>query len=283
MGSVGVLLIAMGHENYIKMAVNLAASLKAQHAVSIHLVHDGGFSQLSAQEQAVFDSESIPGDSVWHTKDSVDYIKAKTRMYDLSPYDRTLYLDVDMIWLLERNVLKLFDELKGIPFTVMNEGPKEECYWAEPEELRAYTKSEVPLHIFYNEIIYFEKGPEIKRFFTQVKKNFDNPKVSCKKFAGSAMPDELAFIMASLQTGIIPHKPNWLPIYWYLRDKKYRHMQPFQLPDHIYGYSIGGNVTPEYAKAHYNNIVSHFSKVMGIKRPYQVRDKRSFISERTKY
>lgn len=283
MGSVGVMLIAMGHENYIKMAVNLAASLKAQSDVRIHLVHSGAFESLSEEGKRLFDTQELPPNSVWTTNGQPDYIKPKTRMYDLSPFDRTIYLDVDMVWMVGRDINSLVAELNGIPFTVMNEGPEEKCYWAEPSELREYTKSETPMYIFYNELIYFERTPEVKKYFSHVKKNFDLPKVKCKRFAGSAMPDELAFIIASLQTGIVPHRANWLPVYWYLRDKKFRHLQPYQLPGNIYGYSIGGNVTPEYAKAHYNNIVSHFSNVMGIKLPYKVRDKRSYISERTKY
>lgn len=283
MGSLGILLIAMGHENYIRMAINLAASIKAQSDVRIHLAHDGGFDMLSLEEKALFDSNGIPEYEMWHTCSQPDYIKSKTRMYDISPFDKTLYLDVDMVWMIDRNILDLFNQLNGIPFTVMNEGPEERCYWADPVDLRAVTKSEHPMYIFYNELIYFEKGAEAKKFFGRVKRNFDVPKVTCKKFAGSAMPDELAFIMASLQTGVIPHEPNWLPVCWYLRDKKYRHLQPYQLPKEIYGYSIGGNATPEYAKAHYNNIVSHFASKMGIKRPYKVRDKKSYISERTKY
>lgn len=283
MGSVGVLLIAMGHENYIKMAVNLAASIKAQAKISIHLVHDGGYDLLFKEEKELFDSNIIPDGEVWHTNGGTDFIKPKTRMYDLSPFDKTLYLDVDMVWMINRDIWELIKDLNGKSFTVMNEGPEERCYWADPSELRKVTKSDHPMYVFYNELIYFEKGAEVKKYFTRVKRNFDSPKVECKRFAGSAMPDELAFIMASLQTGIIPHQPNWLPVYWYLRDKKYRHLQPYQLPGNIYGYSIGGNATPEYAKAHYNNIVSHFSNVMGIKRPYKVRDKKSYISERTKY
>lgn len=284
MGSVGILLIALGHENYVRMAVNLAASIKVQSPdVLIHLVHDGGLQNLLIHEQCLFNSQAIAEPGLWHTGDQPDYIKAKTRLYELSPFDRTLYLDVDMIWLLNKAVTDLLGELSGIPFAIMNEGPKEACFWADPTELRQVCKSEQPMYIFYSELVYFERSAPVKTFFARVKSNFDKPKVKTRKFAGSAMPDELAFIMASLQTGMLPHQDNWLPVYWYFRDKKHRHLQPYELSKTYYGYSIGGNVTPEYAKAHYNNLSSHYASVMGVKQPYQVRDKRSYITERVKY
>jgi len=280
----GVLLIAMGHMNYLKMAVNLAASLRASDkGVNIHLVHDGGLYGLPENEQRLFSSEAVPADSSWHTKGQPDYIKPKTRMYDLSPFERTLFLDVDMVWMCDRPVSKLFQELEGLDFTIMNEGPKDYCYWADPLELRQMVGGENPMYIFYSELVYFEKTARAKDYFKRVQKAFDKPKPGTKTFSGSAMPDELAFIIASLQTGIVPHKDNWLPIYWHFRDRKHRHLQPYQLSKLFYGYSIGGNVTPEYAKAHYNNLTAHYAKVMGINQPYQVRDKRSYIPERSKY
>lgn len=280
----GVLLIAMGHENYLRMAVNLAASLKvSDSSVQIHLAHDGGLYNLPDNERALFDSEVIPADTAWHTSGQPDYIKPKTRMYDLSPFEKTLFLDVDMVWMTGRPVSELLAELDGTEFAIMNEGPKDYCYWADPGELREMVGGEHPMYIYYSELVYFEKGQKTKDYFKRVQKNFDKPKPGTKTFAGSAMPDELAFIMASMQTGILPHKDNWLPVYWHFRDKKHRHLQPYQLSSMFYGYSIGGNVTPEYAKAHYNNLVSHYAKVMGISRPYQVRDKKSYIAERSKY
>ena len=280
----GVLLIAMGHENYVRMAVNLAASLKASEStVKIHLVHDGGLYQLPDNEQRLFYSEVVPARAHWYTGDAPDYIKPKTRMYLLSPFDKTLFLDVDMIWMCDRPVSELFSELDGTDFAIMNEGPSDYCYWADPAELREMVSSEPPMHIYYSELVYFEKNQKVKDYFKLVQKTFDKPRPGTKTFAGSAMPDELAFILASLQSGVGPHKDNWLPIYWHFRDRKHRHLQPYQLSTMYYGYSIGGNVTPEYAKAHYNNLVAHYSKIMGINRPYQVRDKKSYIPERSKY
>lgn len=280
----GVLLIALGHENYIKMAVNLAASLRTSDPeVHICLVHDGKFDQLEQKQRDLFSKDIKCPDQHCTTTGRPDFIKAKTRMYDLSPYDQTLFLDVDMVWLVDKRVSELIKTLEGIDFTIMNTGPTEKCYWAEPEDVRKITGSTHPMYIFYSELVYFEKGEKAKAYFKKVKQAFDKPMIGARTFGTSAMPDELAFIIASLQTGTLPHQDNWFPVYWHFRDKSKRHLQPFQLSKEFYAYSIGGNVTPEYAKAHYNNLVAHYAKVMGINQPYQVRDKRSYIMERTKY
>lgn len=281
----GVLLIAMGHENYIRMAVNLAASiLYNDSSISIHLVHDGKFDELTENEKRLFSSHQVPAYGIWHNAAGrEDFIKPKTRIYEMSPFDITMFLDVDMIWLIDKPISGLFNKLKGVEFTIMNEGPKEACYWADPEEIRAMVGHDNPMYIFYSELVYFEKSEVVKNYFDVVKHIFDNPLPGTKGFAGSAMPDELAFILASLKTGVLPHLANWLPIYWYFRCKNHRHLQPYQLANLYYGYSIGGNVTPEYAKAHYNNLMAHYAVQMGLTKPYKVRDKRSFISTRLKY
>lgn len=272
----GVIMIAMGHENYLKMAVNLAASIKANDTCLIHLIHDGGYSLLGAQEASLFDSHAE-----YIHQEKMDFIKPKTELYELSPFDKTLYLDVDMVFLVNKKVGDLLSGLSGTDFAIMNQGREEKCLWADPAEVRKVTGDTHPMHVFYSECLYFEKNPKTKDFFKKVKAAYNKPKVKTMTFAGSHMPDELAFIIASLQTGLLPHQENWLPVYWYLRDKKYRHMQPYELP--FYAYSIGGNVVPEYGKAHYNNLVSYYSKIMGISDPYKVRDKRSYLPERVKY
>lgn len=269
-------MIAVGHENYLKMAVNLAASIKANDVCTIHLIHDGGYAQLGVQEASLFDSTAL-----YIHGEKPDYIKPKTELYDLSPFDKTLYLDVDMIFLANKKIGDLFAELNGSEFAIMNQGQEEKCLWADTEEIRKLTGTDHPMHVFYSECLYFEKGAKVKDYFKKVKAAYNKPKIKTVPFAGSHMPDELAFIIASLQTGVLPHKEHWLPVYWYLRDKKYRHMQPYELP--FYAYSIGGNVVPEYSKAHYNNLVGYYSRIMGIANPYKVRDKRSYIPSRVKY
>lgn len=272
MGSIkkGILLLAIGHDNYFKMAVNLAASIKHNSPdVSITLISDG----TRMLDSALFDDNIII--------DPQGPLHAyKTKLYELTPYDKTLYLDVDMIAVLGTNFGAFIDSLEGVPFTIMNV-KKEQCIWADPLEVRkASGNEEDPMYIVYSELIYFEKSKEAKAVFSEAKKQA-NSKISTRPFAG-AVADELAFIIAMMKLKIQPHKANWLPVFWYYRSRKDQTMQPYKMKDNYIAYSIGGNVTPSYVKANYNNLAIFYGQKMGIARPYKVLDKRTFLPGRAK-
>lgn len=272
MGSIkkGVLLLALGHENYFKMAVNLAASIKYNDpGVQVALINEGVY----PIDTKLFDhSIVLQGEKIPHS--------VKTKLYELSPFDSTLYLDVDMIMLNEAKLSPIFEELGGIGFTVMNV-QSEACIWATPEEVREYSgNSTDPMYIYYSELIYFEKSKEAKAIFTEAQKQL-NSKIANKKFAGG-MADELAFILAAMKLGVKPHQDNWTPVFWYFRSKKEAHLQPYQLTNKYLAYSIGGNETPQYVKASYNNLVTFYSQRMGINRPFKAIDKRNYLPSRAK-
>lgn len=267
----GVLLLAMGHENYFKMAVNLAASLKYNDPdIQIALVHDGtGYIPANLFQASIMVPTGNP-------------IAYKTKLYELSPFQQTLYLDVDMIWLPGRNPEDLFASLQGIDFTIMNTGSGEYCIWAEAEDIRgAAGNSTDPIYMFYSELIYFEKTVRAEEYFLQVQDVYNNATITNRKFAGG-MADELAYIIAALKTGTKPHQDKWCPVYWFYRNKKDAHLQPYQLQNNYYAYSIGGNQLPGYAKSHYNNLARLYAKHAGIALPYLAQDKRYFLSNRTK-
>jgi len=267
----GVLLIALGHENYMKMAVNLAASLKYNCPdIQIALVHDG--------------AGQIP-DNLFQCNIMVppgNPIQYKTKLYELSPFQQTLYLDVDMIWLPGRNPEELFTTLAGIDFTIMNTGSGEYCIWAEADDIRQVAGNvDDPIYMFYSELIYFEKTGKAEAYFSMVQEIYTTATLTNRKFAGG-MADELAYIIAALQTGTKPHQDKWCPVYWFYRNKKDAHLQPYQLQNNYYAYSIGGNQLPGYAKSHYNNLARLYAKHAGIAKPYLAQDKRYFLSNRTK-
>lgn len=272
----GIVILALGHPNYTEMAVNLAASIKANGAKTpIALLHNGGYAALPPEKQAMFDRNIVVKEKYYER----GYVQAKTHLYDISPYDKTLYLDADMITLIGVNFDPLIAELDGVPFTIMNE-PAEYCIWAEVEDLREYCKSNNPLHIMYSELMYFEKGEATKAYFQEVKKSHKEITFQKRAFAGG-VADELAFIAASLKTGMMPHKPNWKPVFWHFRDKQHRHLQAHQLNKLYYGYSAGGNYTDKVTKFNYDTLALHYSQVMKIGQPYKLADKRSYLKERS--
>jgi len=274
MGSIGILLLATGHQNYYRMAVNLAASIKRHNAqVDISCVIDASpfpiaFSPLIDKHFRI--PSMLPGD-------------LKTRIYELSPYDRTLYLDVDMIMLPDRDITELFTELDGVPFTVMNTCAGDDySVWVDATAIRSATQNvDDPLPAYYSELMYFEKCEYTASYFEKVRYEYVTSELRGKQFAGG-MADELAFILASMKGRIFPHKLNWLPIFWHFRDRKDTGLQPYQLAKKYYGYSLGGNRTPPHVKAQYDNLVSYYAQVMKVTKPYKAVDKRMYLSNRSK-
>lgn len=274
MGSIGILLLATGHENYYGMAVNLAASIK-RHNPSVHIT--------IAVDQNIIDKtlRSFIIDAFIQVPSLSLSGELKTRIYDLSPYDRTLYLDVDMLMLPERDITNLFKELEGVPFTVMNQCKNDDySVWADASAIRKATDNlQDSLPCYYSELIYFEKGEETKKYFIEVKNQYATSIIRGKEFAGG-MADELAYILASMKLRFFPHKLNWTPIFWHFRDKEDTALQTWQLSAKYYGMSLGGNSTPAYIKAQYDNLVSYYAQVMQITKPYRAVDKRMYLSNR---
>lgn len=273
----GIVIIAIGHQNYTEMAVNLAASIKANGAQApIALLHNGGYDSLPGDKQRMFEKNIRVKEKFYER----GFIQAKTHLYELSPFDKTLYLDADMLALVGVNFDNLLSELDGVEFTIMNE-KAEHCIWANVDDLRKYCgDSKEPLHIMYSELMYFEKGEKTKAYFAEVKKAHKEITFQIRAFAGG-VADELAFIAASLKTGMMPHQSDWKPVFWDFRDKQHRHLQAHQLSKFYYGYSAGGNYTNKITKSNYNNLTLHYSQVMKYANPYKLVDKRAYLKERS--
>jgi len=94
----GILIIALGYDLYGNSAYNLALSLKAyDDKIKVCLLHDNkATAHLTSQELGYFDSMVVC--------DPLDYAngqyqRTKLCAYKYSPFDFTIYLDADSIWL----------------------------------------------------------------------------------------------------------------------------------------------------------------------------------------
>ena len=130
----GILIQAFGHNNYYQMAVVIAASIKANEPdMPICLVTDNTIHIAHAK---LFDSIILPIKESIINKGVTEYIKAKLFMYDYSPFDETIFLDVDQIIIKGRKLSTVFDELKNIDITFSNTGIAIESIWANIDEVK---------------------------------------------------------------------------------------------------------------------------------------------------
>lgn len=283
----GILLIAIGHENYILMAANLAAGIKCNCPdMPIALAVDNKmiFSVNMPQDYSKLFDTLITVPAEYYTTDGkTEFIKVKTHMYDLSPFDETIFLDVDMAWINNRNPEDLFNQLQDVDFTMANTGEaKGESVWANIAEVKKAWKTDKPFYNYHSEFVYFKKCAPVKKYFEKVKAVYDKPRVKGTSFGGARIADELAFQIASMVLDYYPHQNNFLPTFWWGRSvgtKEFYHY-PYQLADTYFGYSIGGKITPPNIAKNYNALASFYFQKAKLAKPWFAKDKKKFIQNR---
>ena len=273
----GILILALGNENYYRMAYTLAASIRANEpALNIAVATDR---PIDIRYSRLFKEQIIIEESVYLIKGKLEYIRAKLFAYDFSPFEETIFLDADQIIIPGRKVVPIFEELKNIELTFSNTGLANTSMWADIQEVKN-VYGDAPFWNYHSEFFYFKKNSEVKKYFATAKAAYDKAKLkSVTPFAGGKMADELAFQIAAMQTGLYPHEENWTPNFWYDRDRNNSYKYPYQLLDFV-SYSIGGNHVPTNVKDNYNTLAKFYFAKLGLSNPYQVVDKRKFLPER---
>lgn len=145
-------------------------------------------------------------------------LRAKARMYDVTPFEQTLFLDADTTVLgnLDYGFMKAAQH--GIAL----------CINANPWQ-RRYYKVEPPVHpdeIEYSSgVVFFDKTRAgVREVFARWKENHDVP--SCSMFIGpeglrqQAINDQAGFTLAIEQTGF---NPFVLPLNWNLYPRWQKH------------------------------------------------------------
>lgn len=277
----GFIIYALGHRNYYHMAETLAASIKFNNAaVNITLICDNlanvTYTQLFEQVIRI------------EVKQPLVFNKYTICMYDHSPYDETIKLDADMIWLNGRDPLKLFDLLAPYDVMHMNRGNgwgKGNSVWCSEDDLqKAYAFTEADkLYKIYGEFVYFKKNDVAKKYFKDVRYVFSKPKVKMfEGFSNGTFTDELAYQIAAIVNGL-SFIDNFTPVMnKYLGYRQWERCYAYQLPETFFAYSIGGNATPSVMRQQYNLLAKHYYHKLSLQNPYQVRDKKTFLPERKK-
>jgi len=282
----GIVLIALGSPDYIRMAYNLAISIKAaEPEVLITLVDDGKSKDYLKDAAELFD-KIIECPKEYYFKDGTEsYVKAKVHLYELSPYHKTLFIDSDTAWNPYKKPSDLFEQLKNVRITFKNTGYysiKEDkgydnnkyTYWFDMKEmLKEYSLKSDNVYQLQSEFIYFERCSPIKKFFDDAIKIYENPKVkSLIPFAGQMISDEMAFSISMALNNLKPHKINWLPTYWHFLSNDKVIENPSIFVNNYYAFSIGGTNAPAHVMKFYSNIIKRaFMKVGGI--PFTIKTK----------
>lgn len=213
----GILMLAWGKRGYGFMAYNLAVSLKHHSPeIAIHLiVTEKVLKEIS--DRSVFDNIE------WLADDPDEPGKFKAAIYDMLPFDYTLFLDVDALCVAP--IDKLFNDLidSGVHYaTYINEiydinSPNilPQMYWAYRTDIwQQYGFDESTRFPATQSSIQFikrcDKTAELYRLFNEA---FNNP-IPLERLRnkwGGGQPDELYLNIALAQQGEINHiGDNWI-------------------------------------------------------------------------
>lgn len=275
----GILIYALGHPFYGRFAFNLAVTIKAVENIAIAVVHDNtSLSHLDDSQIAVFDS-------LIHT-DMKAGCGSKLYCYDQSPFEKTLVLDADMVWLPQHLPSELFRELDGIEFTGITEGSSEKpaphyFFWAHEQEIRDKYGITGVIHQWRTEVMYFERSEKVRDMFSMALDIYKDHGLSSVKSFAEGIPDELAINIAAAKFELEPHKLNWQPSYWPQLHQN-QIPEPGTLYREYYLLSAGGNMNTENTKRVYNNIVKAQSPKIGLSFAFGLQSKHSFLPERRK-
>ena len=285
--SKGVVILALGHVNYGNYAMQLARSIKAVDECNITLLYNHTAIGHIKDLFTVFDTAIEVPREYYITNGLPDYVKAKTYLYELSPYEETIYIDADVIWLPQRKISDLFNNLSDIDIIIGNRGKeslkeakKGFIHWADPSDIIHVYGSEGNIYNLSSEFMYFKKCDKVEVFFNLAIIAYLNPKIKFKKFAHH-LPDELAFIIAMIQTQIEFFSP-YIPFYWeQFEVKSTRKTKPiFEIYKEYYGYSMGGNTNTKNQEQIYNNIANISNKKFKVNGYFPAKSKKNWLVER---
>ncbi len=275
-----ILILAGGHKHYGELAANLIMSIRVNDDIPIHLVwHGDAYNSVKDYLHLVDSHCECPEE--FTLKDSKrNYFRAKTFMYELSPFEDTLFLDADVVMM--KSLQPVIDEIKHLNWTIQNrsfldlslEKPGK-YFWANIREIKEkYTGKIYSLH---SEFLWFKKSEESKKYFDKVREIYDNPPVKPVDFAGD-VADELAFALACNILKVDPHRTPFVPIYWTNLDFRdgYRKQK---LKNKYFGYSAGGNRMKQHIIDEYNQIARSAAQRLGLK-SFRLLKKRDILPER---
>jgi hypothetical protein len=280
----GILIIAAGHNYYGQMALNLALSLRFTSKLPIALAYTKSAITHISHHLDKFDRLIEIPEKYYVRKGNVEYIKTKVHMYNFTPWDETLFLDADTIWLPKKPVDNVFKDLEGESLVIQSRGSvnlddenlNRKSFWCDLKDYKEAYGGKV-FYSLSSEFIYFKKSKEIAKFFSDAVKIYDNLKIKHTLFAGG-IPDELVFNISMLQNKIEPTKVFYTPIYWEQAERK--NMIPSLMHQQYYGYSVGGKLLSSGEKKFYDNLAQFYGTQFGVHN-FKIKDKMKYLPERT--
>lgn len=287
----GILIIALGHPNYGKMALQLAVSLKNTcPKIPIALAYnESAISHIHRFNPHNYIDHFIPVPMEYYTRNgNTEYVRAKLFMYEITPFEKTLFLDCDIIAFPPRSFADLFHELKDIPLAMQNRGridmseaePKGSVPWVKPADVKQmYRISKGWYYKIHSELVWFTKCDANEKLFADAIYLYDNLEVEVLKPFAGGIPDELPLSISMILNNHYPHTSPFTPLFWGALEKEKRN-ELHELYDDYYAFSIGGNISSTQTIERYTKLAKWHCNKAGIRQIYFYQHKKNWLAER---
>jgi hypothetical protein len=191
----GIITIATGKPQYIDMAIALGISAS---------LHSPGISKAVVTDS---DNPLLAGiyDQIIKPIDGYDGFRLKTSLYDLTPFEETIFIDSDC--LVVSDVDEIFNKCKEEDFVVIG-GRINSGYWFTdiPNLLKKLKLESIPK--FNSGFIYFKKNAVSRKVFQEAQSVFNLQEYyEIEKFKNSC-PDEPCISIGMAKAGVDSYKDD---------------------------------------------------------------------------
>lgn len=287
---IGIVIIALGYELYGSCAYNLALSLKANdNNIRVCILHDSkSIKHLTPNELSLFDIQTLVPESDYIVDGKPNYFRAKLFLNKLSPFDYTVYMDADNIWLPEKKVSWLIGEIIQNDFTIgmngeysvqdkKNYGAKNYPFWGDVNEIIKHWNIPNFVPQTVAGFIAFRKCERTDLIFDLALNAYEDKKAPGRDWCGGKS-DEYCFNVA---LGIMNIKQDYFNVFYF--DKMDGSKPPEDIYRNYWGIATGGHKVSENVVILYNRLVNKYSIQKGMPSRHYHLNKADVIPERNKY
>lgn len=263
-------------------------SLRANEpSLNICLVHDKkSIEHLTEEEEGLFNYMAVADESDYTIDGKKQYQFTKLLVDKYTPFENTLYIDVDTLFFPNKNISQLLSGLSAHDFFIGQNGAynplnktrtnNNYTYWSEPGSISKYfgLKNNLPQTV--SGVFYFKKCAFTEKIFSRAREVYKDRRAPVVKWA-NGRPDEYCYNVALSEAGY--SQPNCHFVYF---DKINGQMDRKKMYDNFWGIATGGNKLIDSVKNLNNELVTLYAEAFGFKPRLHV-DKSKVITERRNF
>lgn len=282
----GIVIVALGYDIYGNCAYNLALSLKAYDSnIRVCLLYsESAIAHLKKDELELFDFRTELPMEEYLVNGKPQYQRSKLVVNKYTPFDFTMYMDADNIWVPEKKPSWLAGELMHKDFTIGMNGSYNPAtnlksklnytFWGDPEKICKYFNIRTILPQSVSGFYSFWKNDKTDKLFELARKVYDDPNAPTVTWA-NGKADEYCFNVAM---GLLNMQQAEFHVFFF--DKINGNLKPEEIYSGFWGIATGGHKVKEPIIQLYNRLVHKYSLRLGkMSRRYHV-NKADVIPER---